>query len=532
MTVDTFDYVIVGGGSAGCVLGGRLSEDREVSVAVLEAGGRGDGWVVNTPAAAVAMLPTRLNNHAFETVPQIGLDGRRGYQPRGKCLGGSSAINAMVYVRGHRWDYDHWAALGNPGWGYDDLLPYFRRAEHNEDFDDPFHGRGGPLNVASLRTGNPFHQVFLDAAREAGLPVIADFNGADQEGCGLYQVTQKNGERWSAARAYLLPHLGQRPNLDVRTGVTVCRVLFEDRRAVGVEVIEAGRRRVLHARREVILSAGALQTPQLLMLSGVGPGARLQRHGVPVVADLPGVGENLQDHPDFIFAYEAPSMDLLGLTPRGLMRTAREVGRYRRERRGAVTSNYAEAGGFLKTEPSLPAPDVQLHFVVSIAEDHARTLHFAHGYSCHVCLLRPKSRGRVTLRDADPLSPPDIDPAFLEHPDDVEQLVKGFRLTRRLMDAPALSRWRTKDLFTDGVETDAQIREVLRRRVDTVYHPVGTCRMGHDTLAVVDASLRVHGVDGLRVVDASVMPTVPGGNTNAPVIAIAEKAVDLLRAVA
>lgn len=528
--MDSFDYIVVGGGSAGSVLAGRLTEDPHVRVLVLESGGGGDSWVVNTPAAVVAMLPTRLNNHAFETVPQAGLGGRRGYQPRGKCLGGSSAINAMVYVRGHRWDYDHWASLGNPGWGYDDLLPYFRRSEHNEAIFDDFHGQGGPLNVSGLRTGNPFHEVFLQAAREVDYPLTDDFNGAQQEGCGVYQVTQKNGERWSVARGYLLPHLGVRPNLEVRTRVTVLRVLFEGRRAVGVECLQDGRRVTLRARAEVLLCAGALQTPQLLQLSGVGPAAHLQSRGVPVVHDLAGVGGNLQDHPDFIFAYQAKSLDLVGLTPRGFARTARELRRYARDRRGAITSNFAEAGAFLKTDPSLPAPDLQLHFVVSIAEDHARKLHMAHGYSCHVCLLRPRSRGTVRLRDGDPLSAPDIDPAFLDHPDDLEQMVKGFRMTQRLMDAPSLARWRTKDLFTEGVRTDDEVRAVLRARVDSVYHPVGTCRMGHDADAVVDAQLRVRGLDGLRVVDASVMPTVVGGNTNAPVVAIAEKAVDLIRA--
>ncbi len=529
MAADEFDYLVVGGGSAGCVLAGRLSEDAGTSVCVLEAGGRGDGWIVNTPAATVLMLPTRINNYAFETVPQPGLGGRRGYQPRGKALGGSSAMNGMLYIRGHRWDYDHWASLGNPGWSYRELLPYFRRSEHNEAIADEFHGQGGPLNVAALRTGNPFQGIFVDAAREAGYPLCADFNGAEQEGLGVYQVNQKNGERWSAARAYLFPHLGVRPNLDARTGVQVRRILFDGRRATGVECEQGGRRFTLRARREVLLSAGAFLSPQLLQLSGVGPGALLQSLGIPVVHDAPGVGENLQDHPDFIFGYEARSLDLGGLTPAGLLRLAREIGRYVRHRRGAVTTNYAEAGGFLKTDPSLPAPDLQLHFVVSLAEDHARKLHAAHGYSCHVCLLRPASRGSVRLRSPDPHAAPDIDPGFLSHPADLDRMVQGFRMTRRLMDAPALARWRRRELFTAGVHTDDEIRAVLRARTDSVYHPAGTCRMGGDAAAVVDPQLRVRGVDGLRVVDASVMPTLVGGNTNAPTIAIAEKAVDLIR---
>ena len=527
---DTFDVIVVGGGTAGSVLGGRLSAEPGLRVAVLEAGGRGDSWVVRTPAAAVAMLPTRLNNYAFETVPQPGLDGRRGYQPRGRMLGGCSGMNAMVYIRGHARDYDHWASLGNPGWSYDELLPYFRRSEDNETFENRFHGRGGPLPVSALRTGNPFHEHFLEAARQAGHPINSDFNGATQEGLGLFQVMQRDGERWSAARAFLHPHIGHRPNLSVHTGVQVTRLLFEGRRVVGVEALDRGRLVRLHARREVVLSAGVFQSPQLLMLSGIGDGEQLQRLGIEVRHHLPGVGRHLQDHPDFIFAYQARSLDLMGFSPAGLWRTAREIGRYVRHRTGAISSNYAEAGGFLKTDPTLPAPDLQLHFVVSIAEDHARRLHAAHGYSCHVCLLRPRSRGRVSLRSPDPRVAPDIDPAFFAHPQDLEDMVKGYKVTRHLMDTPALASRRQADLFTAGIETDDEIRAVLRARTDSVYHPVGTCRMGRDELSVVDAQLRVHGIEGLRVVDASIMPTLVGGNTQAPVVAIAEKAVDMIRA--
>ncbi|AOK55518.1 glucose-methanol-choline oxidoreductase [Burkholderia stagnalis] len=525
----TFDYIVVGGGSGGCVVAGRLTERPDVTVCVLEAGNRGDGTLVNVPTGAVAMMPTRINNWAFETVPQPGLGGRRGYQPRGKALGGSSAINAMVYIRGHRSDYDHWAALGNDGWAFDDVLPYFRLSEHNERFDDAWHGRDGPLWVSDLRTGNPFHARYLEAARQAGLPLTDDFNGAQQEGIGLYQVTQKHGERWSAARAYLLPHVGRRDNLTVETHAQVLRILFDGTRAIGVEVRQHGEVRTLRARREVVLAAGAFQTPQLLMLSGVGPAAELARVGIRTLADLPGVGRNLQDHPDFIFGYRTRSVDTLGVSAGGGLRMLRELLRFRRERRGMLTSNFAEGGGFLKTRAELDAPNIQLHFVVALVDDHARRLHTGHGMSCHVCLLRPRSRGAVTLQSADPLAAPRIDPAFFDDPRDLDDMVAGFKLTRRLMQAPALAGWITRDLFTANVTTDDEIRDVLRQRTDTVYHPVGTCRMGRDALAVVDPQLRVRGLQGLRIVDASVMPTLIGGNTNAPTIMIAEKAVDLMR---
>ncbi len=524
-----FDYVIAGGGSAGCVLAGRLSEDPSVRVCLLEAGGPGDSWVVNTPAAVVLMVPTPIHNWAFETVPQAGLGGRRGYQPRGRALGGSSAMNAMVYIRGHRSDYDRWAALGNPGWSYAEVLPYFKRAEHNETHDDEYHGRGGPLNVADLRTGNPFQEIFLTACEQAGLRRNPDFNGAEQEGVGAYQVTQKDGERCSAARAYVQPHLA-RPNLEVLTGARARRVVLENRRATGVEVSLASGIQTVRAKREVIVSAGALQSPQLLMLSGIGEGARLQALGILVAHDLPGVGRNLRDHVDYVFGWKSNSLDLVGTSVGGLLRLGREIGRYRRERRGMITSNYAEAGGFLKSAPGAAAPDVQLHFVVGMVDDHARKWRFGHGYSLHVCLLRPKSAGRVSLASADPLAAPLIDPNFYGEPQDLEAMVRAFKLARRVLEAPALAAMGTRDLFTAGVRSDEDIRATLRARSDTIYHPVGSCRMGADALAVVDAQLRVHGVGALRVVDASVMPDLIGGNTNAPTIMIAEKAADMIRA--
>lgn len=528
---DLFDFVVIGGGSGGCVVAGRLSEDPAVSVCVLEAGGGGNSAVINLPIGTVAMMPTTLNNWALETVPQPGLGGRRGFQPRGKALGGSSAINAMVYVRGHRRDYDHWSALGNSGWSYDEVLPYFLRSEHNERIHNPWHGQNGPLWVSDSRTDNPIHAKYLEAARQCGLPVTDDFNGAEQEGVGIYQLTQKNGRRWSAAHAYLLPHIGSRSNLSVQTHTQVQRILFEGTRAVGVEVLQNGKTRVIRARREVILAAGAFQSPQILMLSGVGDATELGQHGIPVVHHLPGVGKNLQDHPDFIFGYQSRSLDTMGVSIGGSFRMLREIFRFWSKGRGAITTNFAEGGGFLKTRPDLDAPDLQLHFVVALVDDHARKFHFGHGLSCHVCLLRPRSVGSISLASGNPTDAPLIDPAFFKDPQDLEDMVKGFKITRHLMQAPALASLLGKDLFTAGVQTDEEIRDVLRRRADTVYHPIGTCKMGVDDMAVVDPQLRVHGLQGLRVIDASVMPTLIGGNTNAPTIMIAEKAVDMIRGI-
>jgi choline dehydrogenase-like flavoprotein len=522
-----FDYVIVGGGSAGCVLANRLSADPGRTVCLIEAGPADRSPLIHVPAGMLGIVPYGYLNWAYETVPQAGLNGRRGYQPRGRTLGGSSSINAMIYVRGHRDDYDEWAALGNPGWGYSDVLPYFKRSEDQSRGADEYHGTGGELAVSDLRDPVAASHAFVEAAGRRGIPGNPDFNGAQQEGAGLYQVTQRDGRRCSSAVAFLRPAAG-RPNLTVLTRCHAEAVVLDDDRATGVRVRLRRRIELIEARREVILAAGAFGSPQLLLLSGIGPPEELARHGIPLRVESQGVGAGLADHVDLALLYRSGRRDLFGITPRTALRGVKGLWDFLSHGRGMLTTNYAEAGAFFRSRVGLDRPDIQLHFVNGLVDDHARSLHYGYGMSCHVCILRPRSRGSVRLASRDPRTAPLIDPDFLGHEDDAHDLLAGVKVAREIMDSDPLSHYRGAELYSADARSEDELVDQLRRRADTLYHPVGTCRMGVDAGAVVDPELRVRGAAGLRVVDASVMPTLIGGNTNAPTLMIAERASDLI----
>jgi choline dehydrogenase len=519
-----YDYIIIGAGSAGCTLAARLSEDPTAKVLVLEAGKPDKHMLIHMPAGFASMGEKSPFNWRYETEPQIHCDNRRMYWPRGKTLGGSSSINAMLYIRGNAYDYDLWRQHGNDGWSYREVLPYFMKAENNERGGSEFHGTGGPLNVAEQVSPSPLSKSFVAAAIQAGHRSTADFNGASQEGFGMYQVTQKDAKRCSAAVAYLHPAMS-RPNLTVITEAYTRKILIENGRAVGVRYIKDGQVQDARAEREVILSGGAVNSPHVLLLSGIGPADELRKVGIDVVHDLPGVGRNLQDHID--------AAVIQFCTQRITYDTASQLGsllKYMIWKTGPGTSPIAESGGFVNTRAGLAAPDVQYHFLPVIVLDHGRTRLKKNGYSLHVCLLRPESTGRIFLRSSDPKDYPAIDPNYLATRNDMTTMIDGVKIGREIFAQKAFDEYRGEELMPGAaVQSDADLEKWIRAKCETIYHPVGTCKMGNDAMAVVDSQLRVRGLQGLRVVDASIMPTLVGGNTNAPTIMIAERAADMIK---
>lgn len=522
----SYDYVIVGAGPAGCVLANRLSADADTEVLLLEAGEPDEKREIGIPAAFSELFQSGVDWN-YHTDPQSELHDRELYWPRGKTLGGSSSINAMIYIRGQPEDYDHWAELGNEGWGYEDVLPYFMRAEDNERGPSDYHAISGPRNVADLQSRNELSEAFVEAGQAVGLPRNGDFNAGDQEGVGFYQVTQEDGRRHSAADAYLKPVL-DRPNLTAVTGARVTRVRFDGQEAVGVAYArddDDGTSSTVDAAEEVILSAGAINSPQLLLCSGVGPADHLAEHDITVVEDLSGVGRNLQDHLQAGVGYECEKSITLDDAD-----SLWNLLKFLVRQRGPLTSNVGEAGGFATVSENADTPDVQFHFAPAHFIEHGFENPEGHGFSLSVLQLRPESRGRITLRSADPFDEPSIEPRYLSEGNDLEVLLAGIKLVRDIMQADPFDEYRGEELLPGSdVQSDEALIEHIRETAETLYHPVGTCKMGDDDMAVVDDRLRVRGLDGLRVVDASVMPTITSGNTDAPTTMIAEKAADFIR---
>jgi choline dehydrogenase len=523
-----FDYIIVGAGSAGCVLANRLSADGKHSVLLLEAGPKDSNLWIHVPLGYGKLFKDKTVNWMYQTEPEPGLDGRTIFQPRGKVLGGSSSINGLLYVRGQHEDYDRWRQHGNGGWGYDDVLPYFKKAENQARGADEFHGVGGPLPVSDSRHGDPLSDAFIAAAAETGIPVNSDFNGATQEGAGWFQTTTRNGKRASTAVAYLRPAKG-RKNLHVETSALAQRILFEGRRAVGLEYRKEGSLRTARARREILVSSGAYNSPQLLQLSGVGPAELLKKHGIEVVLDAAGVGHDLQDHMQVRVVMRSSQPITLNDVVNHPLRRIMAGARYAAFRKGPLTIAAGTSGAFFKTNPRLATPDIQIHFLPFSTDKMGEKLHAFSGFTASVCQLRPESRGSLRIKSADPSVPPEIRINYLATETDRTANVEGLKILRKILHAPALRPF-VVDEYDPGakVVSDEDLLVHCRRRGSTIYHPTSTCRMGNDPLAVVDQRLKVRGIEGLRVVDGSIMPDLVSGNTNAPIVMIAEKASDMI----